>query len=190
MEIPMAREMVLRFVAEGISARVLLLEDEAPRTCAALWRALPVSGEALHAAYSGTEIALLIDPSIEIEEENATECIQTGDVMYTHYKPGVRHGHLEAGSGIHWAYDRYVRPTPPRAMDPRGLERLRAHRRRRCGLLRRVPAHAPGGSEDHRDHAGAWRRPVTESLRKNPGISRESSDVSGNGGIPGWFPGS
>jgi hypothetical protein len=114
----MAREMVLRFVAEGISARVLLLEDEAPRTCAALWRALPVSGEALHAAYSGTEIALLIDPSIEIEEENATECIQTGDVMYTHYRPRVRHGHPDAGSGIHWAYDRYVRPTTPGQWTP------------------------------------------------------------------------
>ncbi len=114
----MPREMIIRFVAENVSARVLLLDQEARRSCAALWRALPFSGEGLHAAYSGTEIALLIDPSIEIGEENATECIQTGDVMYTRYKPGVRHGHPEAGSGIHWAYDRYVRPTTPGQWTP------------------------------------------------------------------------
>ena len=114
----MAKEILITFVREKVSARVALLEREAPRTCAALWPGLPFSGEALHAAYSGTEIALLIDPSIDIPEENATECIQTGDVMYTHYKPGVRHGHPDAGSGVHWAYDRYVRPTTPGQWTP------------------------------------------------------------------------
>ena len=38
--------------------------------------------------------------------------------MYTHYKPGVRHGHPDAGSGVHWAYDRYVRPTTPGQWTP------------------------------------------------------------------------
>jgi hypothetical protein len=109
----MRREIVLTFVHERISAQVLLLDAQAPRTCDAIWRALPVSGEALHAAYSGTEVALLVDPSIEVGEENSTMCIQTGDVMFTHYRPGVRHGHREAGSGVHWAYDRYVRPITP-----------------------------------------------------------------------------
>jgi len=109
----MPREVLLTFLGERISARVLLLDQEAPRTCEAIWRALPVSGEALHAAYSGTEVALLIDPSIDPGEENSTMSIQTGDVMFTHYRPGVRHGHLEAGSGVHWAYDRYVRPITP-----------------------------------------------------------------------------
>lgn len=109
----MPREMLLSFIDERISARVLLLDAQAPRTCEAIWRALPVSGEALHAAYSGTEVALLVDPSIDVGEENWTMCIQTGDVMFTHYRPGARHGHLEPGSGIHWAYDRYVRPITP-----------------------------------------------------------------------------
>ena len=69
--------------------------------------------------------------------------IQTGDVMYTHYKPGVRHGHPDAGSGVHWAYDRYVRPTTPGApVDAGHLHRLRADRRRRQGVLRCVPSHA------------------------------------------------
>jgi hypothetical protein len=38
--------------------------------------------------------------------------------MYTHYKSGVRHGHPDAGSGVHWAYDRYVRPTTPGQWTP------------------------------------------------------------------------
>jgi hypothetical protein len=58
-------------------------------------------------------VALYIEPSIEVEEENATTCIQTGDVMFTHYRPGFRHGHREPVSEIYWAYDRYARPTIP-----------------------------------------------------------------------------
>jgi hypothetical protein len=109
----MAKEMLITFVDARVSARAVLLEDQAPRTCETIWRTLPVSGESTHAIYSGTIAALLIDPSIEVEEENATTCIQTGDVMFTHYRPGVRHGHPEPVSEIYWAYDRYARPTIP-----------------------------------------------------------------------------
>jgi hypothetical protein len=109
----MAKEMLITFVNEGVSARALLLEDQAPRTCQTVWSRLPFAGESSHAAYSGTIVALYIDPSIEVEEENATTCIQTGDVMFTHYRPGFRHGHPEPVSEIYWAYDRYARPTIP-----------------------------------------------------------------------------
>jgi hypothetical protein len=103
-------DLVVTYPDDGVAARVRLLTTEAPRTCAAILAALPLVGEALHAAYSGTEVALLIDPAIAIEEENATTCIQIGDVMYTHYHPGVRHGNPEQLSAVFWAYDRYVRP--------------------------------------------------------------------------------
>lgn len=103
-------DIVLTFIDDGVSSRARLLTTEAPRTCSAILAVLPVSGEALHAAYSGTEVALLIDPTVEVGEENATTCIQTGDVMYTHYHPGVRHRNPEQLSALFWAYDRYVRP--------------------------------------------------------------------------------
>lgn len=103
-------DILLIFVDDGVSARARLLMSDAPRTCAAVLAALPLSGEALHAGYSGTEVALLVDPLIDVAEENATTCIQTGDVMYTHYQPGVRHGNPEQLSALFWAYDRYVQP--------------------------------------------------------------------------------
>ena len=109
----MAREIVLELVNEGISARAVLLEKQAPKTCQTIWNLLPVSGDLGHAAYSGTIVALYIDPNVIIEPENVTTCIQTGDVMYTHYDAMVRHGHPEPLSEIYWAYDRYARPTIP-----------------------------------------------------------------------------
>jgi hypothetical protein len=109
----MSRELVLTFVDEGVSARAVLLEEEAPRTCAAVWEQLPLAGTAGHGAYSGTVVAIYLDPAVVVPEENATTCIQTGDVMYTHYDANVRHGYPNALSEIYWAYDRYARPHVP-----------------------------------------------------------------------------
>jgi hypothetical protein len=109
----MAREIILTFVDEGVSVRVELLDDEAPRTCQAVWEQLPLAGTAGHAAYSGTLVAIYLDPSVVVGEENATTCVQTGDVMFTHYDANVRHGYPNALSEIYWAYDRYARPHVP-----------------------------------------------------------------------------
>jgi hypothetical protein len=103
---------------EGVVARARLLEDAAPATCRAIWERLPLSGPAGHAMLSGTSVALYIDPTIVLPEENATVNVQTGDVMFTHYEPRERHGFPEALSEIYWAYDRYCRPTAPGKMTP------------------------------------------------------------------------
>jgi hypothetical protein len=112
----MAREIEIVFVDSGVIGRVELLDAEAPRTCQAIWDALPRSGDGSHAMYSGTCGALFFDDDTigaGIGEENATSNIQTGDIMFTHYDAGTRHGHLNALSEIYWAYDRYVRPIIP-----------------------------------------------------------------------------
>jgi hypothetical protein len=109
----MAKEIVLTFVDEGVSARAVLLEEAAPRTCAAVWEQLPLLASAGHGAYSGTIVGIRLDPSVVVGEENATTCVQTGDVMYTHYDANVRHGYPDALSEIYWAYDRYARPHVP-----------------------------------------------------------------------------
>jgi len=103
----------IRFVDEGVSAQVLMLEDLAPRTCSTIWKILPLAGDAQHGSYSGTVVGLFFDPTVIVAEENATTCIQTGDVMFTHYEPGIRHGHPDPVSEVYWAYDRYARPTIP-----------------------------------------------------------------------------
>jgi hypothetical protein len=103
----------IAFLAENISAKVEMLEAAAPRTCKTIWECLPIEELSHHGAYSGTIVAVHFDPTVVIAEENATTYVQTGDVMYTHYAAGVRHGHPDALSEIYWAYDRYARPTIP-----------------------------------------------------------------------------
>lgn len=112
----MPKEMVLTFVDgpdAGVTARAVLLEEAAPRTCAAVWAQLPIVVTAGHGAYSGTIVGVRLDPSVIVGEENATTCVQTGDVMFTHYEPNTRHGYPNGLSEIYWAYDRYARPHVP-----------------------------------------------------------------------------
>ena len=114
----MPKNLMFTLTAKNIVARARLLEDKAPHTCRILWAHLPYRGTCFHAIYSGTIAAILIDPTIVIPTENATVQIQTGDLMFTHYDAGVRHGHPDALSEIYWAYDRYCQPTAPGQMIP------------------------------------------------------------------------
>ncbi|MCC6629714.1 MAG: DUF3830 family protein [Chloroflexi bacterium] len=112
----MAKEVLFTFLDgpdAGVSARAVLLEEAAPRTCAAVWAQLPLAITAGHGAYSGTIVGVRLDPSVIVGEENATTCVQTGDVMFTHYEPHSRHGYPAGLSEIYWAYDRYARPHVP-----------------------------------------------------------------------------
>jgi len=55
-----------RFVAE-------LFEKEAPRNCKTLWESLPIEAEAIHAAYSGQSVWMVVKDYIgpnEVHEEN------------------------------------------------------------------------------------------------------------------------
>ena len=57
----MAKEMVMTFVDgrdTGVSARAVLLEEQAPKTCAAVWAQLPIAVTAGHGAYSGTIVGV------------------------------------------------------------------------------------------------------------------------------------
>ena len=74
---------------------------------------LPEEAECLHAIYSGTIAAFYFDPSIVAPVENATTCVAPGDLIFTHYEAGTRHGHPGALSEVYWPYDRYARPTIP-----------------------------------------------------------------------------
>jgi hypothetical protein len=112
----MPRFVEIEFLGTGVVGRAELFDDAAPLTCQAVWDALPASGQAIHAIYSGTVAALLLDDTsvgAGIGEENATSLLATGDLVFTHYDPGKRHGHAFAVSEIYWAYDRYARPTIP-----------------------------------------------------------------------------
>jgi Protein of unknown function (DUF3830) len=78
-----------RFVEVGlakraVSCRVRLLDDLAPRTCAAVWDALPQAGDVYHAKYARNEIYALL-PAFAAQEpplENPTITPIPGDLCY------------------------------------------------------------------------------------------------------------
>jgi hypothetical protein len=106
-----ARKIRLTFVSEGVSAIAELLEEAAPKTCAAIWEALPVSGESHHAIYSGSEAVLLLPETVCVEPENATADVSTGDVGYTYFLPGSSKTVDTEFSEICWFYNWDARPS-------------------------------------------------------------------------------
>jgi hypothetical protein len=106
-----ARKIRLTFLTEGVSAIAELLETEAPKTCAAVWEALPVRGESHHAIYSGSEAVLLLPEMVRVEPENATAEVATGDVGYTYFLPGSSKTVETEFSEICWFYNWDARPS-------------------------------------------------------------------------------
>jgi hypothetical protein len=78
-----------RFVEVGLAKRavsctVKLLDDLAPRTCAAVWDGLPHAGDVYHAKYARNEIYALLPPFAPEEPplENPTITPIPGDLCY------------------------------------------------------------------------------------------------------------
>jgi len=107
----MTRYIELRYVESGIAVRARLLEDEMPRTCAALIPRLPLESTAIHARYSGSEVAMLIPTDIRIEREKATCAVLPGEVAYVWLNRDDHYGLDDDVSEICWFYDRDARPT-------------------------------------------------------------------------------
>lgn len=69
-----------------------LLDEEAPKTCEAVWRSLPQVGEVFHAKYASNEVYILV-PQFASEEpgpENRTVVPASGEVLYFVLAPGCR----------------------------------------------------------------------------------------------------
>src|SRR5579884_4261381 len=75
----------------GVSCLAELLEKEAPRTCAAVWDALPLAGDAAHAKYARNEVYTLVprfaDPEVGLENPTVTPI--PGDVVYFSFAAGM-----------------------------------------------------------------------------------------------------
>lgn len=85
----MARYITISLDKRGVTCRARLLDQEAPRTCAAVWDALPQSGDAYHAKYARNEIYTLV-PSFSAHPpgpENPTVTPIPGDVCYFGFEP-------------------------------------------------------------------------------------------------------
>ncbi len=87
----MARFVRITLEKRDVSCVARLLDAEAPRTCEAVWNALPLTGDAFHAKYARNEVYAMVprfspDP---VGQENTTVTPIPGDVMYFDFAAGV-----------------------------------------------------------------------------------------------------
>lgn len=80
----MTRYLDVTLERRGVTAVAKLLDDEAPRTAAAMWDALPLSGQVYHGKYARNEIYNLVPAFAATEPgpENTTVTPIPGDLCY------------------------------------------------------------------------------------------------------------
>lgn len=85
----MTRYLTISLDKRGVSCRAVLLDRDAPRTCRAVWDALPQSGSAYHAKYARNEVYTLVPPFADPPpgRENPTVTPIPGDVVYFGFEP-------------------------------------------------------------------------------------------------------
>jgi hypothetical protein len=107
------RRIVLEFPEERVSVEAVLLEDDAPRTCEAIWEHLPSGNPARHGIYSGSETYAVWSSTFIVEPENRTSDVLPGDVGYYFLRGGVHHGFPDDFCEVCMFYDRDAVPSMP-----------------------------------------------------------------------------
>ena len=87
----MTRYVEIMLEKRNVRCVARLLDNEAPKTCEAVWQALPQGGSIFHAKYASNEIFTLV-PALHDDpgNENRTITPIPGDVMYFYLHPGTR----------------------------------------------------------------------------------------------------
>jgi Protein of unknown function (DUF3830) len=80
----MPRYLDISLPERGITCVARLLDEQAPRTCAAVWNALPLGSDVYHAKYARNEIYTFVPTFTEVApgRENTTITPIPGDVVY------------------------------------------------------------------------------------------------------------
>jgi hypothetical protein len=89
----MPRKIEVILENRGVRAVAEMLDADAPKTCQAVWDALPQSGPTYHAKWANNEVYILTPPFAKEEpgRENATVFPIPGDILYFFVPPG---GHV------------------------------------------------------------------------------------------------
>lgn len=111
----MVKPLVLRLPGEGFEATILLLEEEAPKTCRAILDSLPIRGRLVHTNYSGQMVTIELrgGDMIKVSKENLVKDVRPRDVTYWYSywdDPGLIHG-LDEYVEIGFVYGRSARPS-------------------------------------------------------------------------------
>ena len=98
----MSRFMTITLEARGVSCVAELLDKDAPRTCEAVWQALPLGGDAYHAKYARNEVYTMVErfAADEVGLENPTVTPIPGDVMYFSFHGGMLDRQFKEEKGI------------------------------------------------------------------------------------------
>jgi hypothetical protein len=86
----MPRRIEIVLEQRGLRAVAEMMDEEAPKTCEAVWNALPQSGSVWHAKFANNEIFILTPPFAPEEpgRENGTVFPIPGDLLYFYIPPG------------------------------------------------------------------------------------------------------
>lgn len=98
----MPRMLRITLAKRGVSCLAEMLEKEAPRTCDAVWEALPQSGDAQHAKYARNEVYTMVPRFTEHEvgQENPTVTPIPGDVVYFSFPGGMLDEEFKRDQGV------------------------------------------------------------------------------------------
>jgi hypothetical protein len=98
----MPRRLEITLERRGVSCVAELLEKDAPRTCEAVWQALPLGGDAYHAKYARNEVYTMVERFADSEPglENPTVTPIPGDVMYFSFSGGMLDRAFKEEKGI------------------------------------------------------------------------------------------
>jgi hypothetical protein len=84
---------------DGVTAKAILLEDKAPRTCAKIWDLLPIEDRTIQVRWSGAAWRTERNYPLALGEiENPVTVLEPGDIIYYDdprhhlYKIGVAYG--------------------------------------------------------------------------------------------------
>jgi hypothetical protein len=112
------RKIEITFEESGVGATAGMLEDEAPRTCEALWKVLeePIVTKGIHAGWAGREVSInvpeknrVIDPQVLLPRENLTLYPIPGDICFGYFPPGFGLGVPEEYWDLGLIYGRETR---------------------------------------------------------------------------------
>ncbi len=98
-----ARLMSITLAKRGVRCVAELLDKEAPRTCEAVWAALPQGGDAQHAKYARNEVYTMVPRfagSETVGLENPTVTPIPGDVVFFSFSGGMLDQSFKADQGI------------------------------------------------------------------------------------------
>lgn len=98
----MSRLLRITLAKRGVSCVAELLEKEAPRTCEAVWNALPQGGDAQHAKYARNEVYTMVPRFSEtaIGQENPTVTPIPGDVVLFDFPGGMLDEQFKSDKGV------------------------------------------------------------------------------------------